>query len=204
MDETTKKVLMIMLIILGVVVIGMGIIFNHSQKDAHDWENMGQNKESEAEQEVEPQEVYTPYSSKDDDTKKKVDPNAIRSIVLRNKAEDENDSYRFEIYVTENDDLLFNCWFPSEDGTISCVDEPINRSRLDDITDILERYTVSTTIKKYREAPGEISVEGDDSQALEIAFQDGDFVNVGFPNGAGPALEKYFKELAQWLHTKKY
>ena len=99
---------------------------------------------------------------------------------------------------------LFNCWYPSKDGTITCVDEPINRSRLDDITDILERYTVSTTIKKYREAPGEISVEGDDHQALEIAFQDGDFVNVGFPNGAGPALEKYFKDLAEWLHTKKY
>ena len=41
MDETTKKVLMIMLIILGVVVIGMGVIFNHSQKDAYDWERLG-------------------------------------------------------------------------------------------------------------------------------------------------------------------
>lgn len=202
MDETTKKVLMIMLIILGVVFIAFGAVFNYSQKDAHDWESLGLG-DKETVEEVEP-EAYTPFASQDDSSKKKVDPNAIRSIVLRNKVDEETESYRFEVYVTDKDTLLFNCWYPSKDGTITCVDEPINRSRLDDITDILERYTVSTTIKKYREAPGEISVEGDDHQALEIAFQDGDFVNVGFPNGAGPALEKYFKDLAEWLHTKKY
>ena len=201
MDEETKKVLMIMLVILGVVFIGFGAIFNYSQRDAHDWDNMGK-KEEAGEPTREP--AYNPYSEKDEEKKTKVDPNAIKTIVLRSNVENELESYRFEIYVTDEGNLLFNCWYPSADGTITCIDEPINRSRLDDITDILERYTVSSTIKKYREAPGDVSVEGDDSKALEVAFLDGDFVNVGFPNGAGPALEKYFKELAEWLHTKKY
>ena len=39
MDETTKKVLLIMLVILGVVVIGVGVIFNHAIKDARDWDS---------------------------------------------------------------------------------------------------------------------------------------------------------------------
>jgi len=201
MDEATKKVLMIMLVILGVVFIGVGVIFNYSLKDAHDWENMGVSEESKKEEQIQ---TSDSYPTNEDDKKKKVDPNAIKSIVLRNKAEEEVESYRFEVYVTDNNELLFNCWYPSEEGTINCVDEPVNISRLKDITDILDNYTVSTTIKKYREAPGEITIEGDDTKALEVAFQDGDFVNVGFPNGAGPALEKYFKELAEWLHTKKY
>ena len=201
MDETTKKVLLIMLVILGIVVIGVGIIFNHAIKDARDWDSMGAKDTVE---EVQPVEADNPYTKTDENTKKKVDPNAIKSIVLRNQAEDENESYRFEMYVTDKETLLFSCWYPSEDGTITCVDEPINMSRLDDVMDILEQYTVSTTIKKYREAPGKVTIEGGDKQALEVAFQDGDFVNVGFPNGAGPAVEKYFKELAEWLHTKKY
>lgn len=201
MDETTKKVLLIMLVILGVVVIGVGVIFNHAIKDARDWDSMGAKDTVE---EVQPVEADNPITNKEDNAKKKVDPNAIRSIILRNQAEDENESYRFEVYVTDDETLLFNCWYPSEDGTITCVDEPINMSRLNDITDILERYTVSTTIKKYREAPGKVTIEGGDKQALEVAFQDGDSVNVGFPNGAGPALEEYFKDLAEWLHTKKY
>ena len=61
MDETTKKVLMIMLIILGVVFIAFGAIFNYAQKDAHDWESLGLGNKETVE---EPQpEVYTPFSS---------------------------------------------------------------------------------------------------------------------------------------------
>ena len=41
MDETTKKVLLIMLVILAVVIIGVGVIFNHAIKDARDWDSMG-------------------------------------------------------------------------------------------------------------------------------------------------------------------
>ena len=104
---------MIMLVILGLVVIAFGAVFNYAQKDAHDWESMGLGKKETVEET--PQEVYTPFSKEEDNAKKKVDPNAIRSIVLRNKAEVETDSYRFEIYVTDNDTLLFNCWYPSED-----------------------------------------------------------------------------------------
>ena len=64
MDETTKKVLMIMLIILGVVFIAFGAIFNYSQKDAHDWESLGLGSKETVE-EVEP-EAYTPFSSQED------------------------------------------------------------------------------------------------------------------------------------------
>ena len=128
MDSETRKVLLIMLVILGIVVIAVGVIFNHSVKDAYDWDSMGSKKE---EVEQEPEEVTIPYMQSDEDEKKKVDPNAIRTIVLRNNAEKETDSYRFEVFVKDDGELLFNCWYPSEEGTISCVDEPVNASRLD-------------------------------------------------------------------------
>ena len=65
MDETTKKVLMIMLIILGVVFIAFGAIFNYSQKDAHDWESLGLGNKETVE---EPQpEAYTPFSSEENE-----------------------------------------------------------------------------------------------------------------------------------------
>lgn len=138
-------------------------------------------------------------------TESRIDPQLIKSIVLSDDGSESEYTYRFELFVSEDQkEALFTCWYETEEGTVSCTSEPVNVSRLDDITKIIERYSVAETIKKYREAPGAATKLVDGGKELEMSWHDGDHVSLGYPNGAGKALEKYFIELAEWLHTKKY
>ncbi|MCR5799375.1 MAG: hypothetical protein K6G69_04810 [Lachnospiraceae bacterium] len=203
MDSSVKKILVIMLMIVAVTVIGVGVIFAVSQNKVRDWDALKSKYEEPTPEPKPTGDAQNPYDLEKEqkgDTSKKVDMSEIRVIVLRNKSENPYESYRFELQ-NNGGELSFTAWYPTEDGDIVCNDEKLNSSRINDISDILERYTVASVIQSYRADPKSVSVLGDDTQTMEISFVDGDYINLGFPNGAGKALEKYFKELTIWLNA---
>lgn len=200
MEETEKsgnKNGLVVALIVGSIILFVGVLYSAVLLKKADVNTTVTETEMVVESDIE--EAVTPYTRTDDEGEVRVDPDIIKSIILR---KDGDDGYRFELYV-DDEEVYFTCWYPTSKGDIRCDKEQVNSSRLSDITDILEKYTVSATIRQYRNSPGEVAIEGDDSQALEIRWLDGDFVNLGFPNGAGPALEKYFINLANWLGSKK-
>lgn len=192
-SEKLKKNILIVATVVVIIATIASIIFVNSLEDTTKKEEPVAKEE-------------TVYPEKKNNGSDRIDPELIKTIVLSNDGSETEYTYRFEVTVRENQkELVFTCWYETEDGTISCTSEEINTSRLSDITSIIERYSVAETIKKYREAPNDNAsriVEG--GKELEISWYDGDHVSLGFPNGAGKALEKYFIELAEWLHSKKY
>lgn len=193
MDENKRNKILLIATIVVVLLTIVSIIFVNSLDDG------------EKEAPVQAEEIETAYPQ-EEITDSRIDPQLIRNIVLTNDgSETDGYTYRFEVFVSEDQkELLFTCWYESKDGTISTSSEKINTSRLDDITKIIERYSLAETIKKYREAPGDPTRLVEGGKELEISWYDGDRISLGYPNGAGDALEKYFIELAEWLHTKKY
>lgn len=123
----------------------------------------------------------------------------IQIVVLRENSKNKNEGYSFELGY-KGDKLLFSCAYYDENGNEVVVkSQEVGRSRMDDVKEIIDRYTVATVIRNYRKDPQSVVLESDDDHALELTWLEGDYINLGYPNGAGPALEKYFKKLASWL-----
>ncbi len=191
-ELTRNKLLIIILLVLAVLIIVFGIIFSFAQNDKRDWDSM------KAGDEVEETAADYPFN---DGKIAKEGFGDIKSIVLRNSADTMQDRYTYEISVGK-DGTYFSCMYYVDGEKVVVENETINASRLTDITNIIDRYTIATTIRNYRKDPNSVQIAGDDDQALEITWADGDFLNVGFPNGAGPALKKYFAELAEWMNSE--
>lgn len=192
-DIERNKLLIIILFVLAVLIIVFGIFFSLAQNNKRDWDSMKSGDE------VEETEEGYPF---DDDKIAKEGFGDIKSIVLRNSADTMQDRYIYEI-STGKDGTYFSCTYYVDGEKIAIENETINAARITDITNIIDRYTIATTIRNYRNDPESVQITGDDEQALEITWADGDFLNVGFPNGAGPALKKYFIGLAEWIGTEK-
>lgn len=192
-EAERNKLLIIILFVLAVLIIVFGVIFSLAQNNKRDWESM--KIEEEAEQ------VAADYPFNDGKVAKEGFGD-IKSIVLRNTSDTMQDRYTYEISVGK-DGTYFSCLYYVDGEKVAVENETINASRLTDITDIIDRYTVATTIRNYRNDPESVQITSDDEQALEITWADGDFLNVGFPNGAGPALKKYFIGLAEWIGSTK-
>lgn len=189
MTEAKKKILIIALAAVCVFIIVFGIIFNIVQDGKRDWNVT----DSDAEEIVVPDEF--PY---DDGKIAKEGFGALKSVVLRNTTDDKLDRYTFEVSIS-GDKTYFSCMYYVDGERVVIENQEISSSRLVEMTDIIDRYTVATTIRNYRKDPNSVEIVSDDIQALEITWLDGDFVNLGYPNGAGPALKKYFIELSQWM-----
>lgn len=202
MDNSIKKIVLIMLAIVAVVIVGIGVIFAVSKNKARDWDAMeSQYGLTEPEVTEAPTSAVPGYGNEQDKKGKKVNMDDIRSIVLINKTEEDKEQYRFQVDYIDGK-LTFTCWYQQKDGkAIVCNNEPINTSRVEDISNILENYTVAGIIRDYREDPDSVSIKPNDVKTMEVTFKDGDYVNLGFPNGAGSALEKYFKELSVWIFS---
>ena len=189
MTEEKKKMLIIVLAVVSVFIIAFGIIFNIVQDNKRDWDGMTQIDEEIAEPDEFPFE---------DGKIAKEGFGALKSLVLRNTTDNMQDRYTFEVSIS-GDNTYFSCMYYKDGEKIVIENQEINSSRLTQMTDIIDRYTVATTIRNYRKDPNSVQIVSDDIQALEITWLDGDFVNLGYPNGAGPALKKYFMELSEWI-----
>jgi len=127
-----------------------------------------------------------------------VNPDEIRSLVLRYKDSEGDMAFRFEFFCG-NDSLMFTGWYQRGEEEYRCSDQAVQKSRIVDVTDILEKYIVGTTIKAYRDNPEGFSQVNDERGALEIVFTDGKHANFGYPNGAGNEIAKYCINLTKWL-----
>lgn len=188
MTEKKKKILIIVLAVVSVIIIVFGVIFNISQNKKRDWDGMNQIEEEEAPAEF-------PF---EDGKIAKEGFGALKSVVLRNSSDTMQDRYTFEVSIS-GDKTYFSCMYYKDGEKVVIENQEINSSRLTQMTDIIDRYTVATTIRNYRKDPESVSIVSDDIEALELTWLDGDFVNLGYPNGAGPALKKYFTELSAWM-----
>ncbi len=190
MTEKKKKILIIALAVLALLIIVFGFIFNKVQDSKRDWASMNQTEVEEDTQNEFPFE---------NDKIAKEGFGAIGSIVLRNSSDTMSDRYTFEM-STNGEKTYFSCDYYVDGEHVVIANEEINNSRLTEVTNIIDRYTVATTIRNYRKDPKSVELSSDDTQALELTWLDGDFANFGFPNGAGPALKKYFTGLAEWMN----
>lgn len=124
----------------------------------------------------------------------------VRSLVLRSK-DDEIGNFRFEMFINNEGEATFTGWYQGTEAEVRCSDQPINASRIDDVSDIIERHTVVNDIKAYMDNPGEYKPQGGEASGLEITFSDGHHADFGYPNGAGKEMARYFKSLTDWLST---
>lgn len=181
-------------IILGAVsvfIIVGALIFNKVTDRSRDWDSMKNGGVEETAQ--------FPF---EEEKETKEGFGAIKVLVLRNKTSNAKESYSYELSVS-GDKLIFSCDAYLNDKHYIVENKSINSARLVEVTDIIDRYTVATTIRNYRKDPQNTTLESDEDQALEITWMDGDFANLGYPNGAGDALRRYFESLVEWLAGEK-
>lgn len=187
-NPNEQKRTLIILCIVAVVVIGGAIIFNKVTDRSRDWDSLRNPGSTE-------EDAQFPF---DDGKEQKEGFGAIKVLVLRNKTGNSKDNYSYELSMSK-DRLLFSCDTYLNGERVVIENRKINSARLVEVTDIIDRYTVATTIRNYRKNPDETVLNSDEDQALEITWMDGDFANLGYPNGAGDALRRYFENLVKWL-----
>lgn len=189
--KENKRTLIILGVISVIIIVG-AIIFNKVTDRSRDWDKMraGDSVEETAQ---------FPF---DEGKEQKEGFGAIKVLVLRNKTSNSKECYSYELSVS-GDKLLFSCDTYMDGKHYLVENKSINTSRLVEVTDIIDRYTVATTIRNYRKNPDETELNSDEDQALEITWMDGDFANLGYPNGAGDALRRYFESLVNWLVAEK-
>lgn len=201
MDNSFKKIFIAMLGILVVAAICVaGLYVRSLDKRANTTEETSAVTETETEIPIitlAP--VSNPIQTKREQGGQLLDTDNVRTIVLRSKDESLG-NFRYELFVN-NGNITFTGWYEGEEGDVRCSDQPINATRLKDVSNIIEKYTVVKDIENYMSNPEGSKLEGKAESGLEITFSDGHHADFGFPNGAGKDLAKYFKSLTEWLST---
>lgn len=122
----------------------------------------------------------------------------FESVVLTKNTGSKNDSYSYELGY-KKDTLVFSCSYYRNGEEIVIKDKEVGTSRMSEVKEIIGRYTVATVIRQYRKDAKSVEIDNSGDTALEITWVEGDYINLGYPNGAGPALKKYFEKLANWM-----
>lgn len=144
--------------------------------------------------------INNPIKSEYENGEHLLTPENVRSVVLRSKDE-EIGNFRFEMFINSEGEATFTGWYQGTEAEVRCSDQLINASRMDDVSDIIERHTVVKEVEAYMNNPEGYKPQGGDLSGLEITFSDGHHADFGFPNGAGKEMARYFKSLTDWLST---
>lgn len=204
MDSAVKKVLAIMAVIIILAAATVGVLYVRNLGPETEGEPVS-TEVSQTQPATEPaadtvQPADNPILMKYvEDDEQLISKDIIRVLVLRSKSETEG-NFRYEVLVNDGK-VTFTGWYNEDGEDVRCSDQPINASRLKDVSDIIESHIVANTIRDYINNPNAVAKGSDEEQALEITFADGRHANFGYPNGAGKALAKYFKALTAWLAT---
>lgn len=145
-------------------------------------------------------------------------PEDITNSNFKFETEDISEIY---VYCKAPDNMQENCWFKLqlEDGVLyySCYylkgedryvadREVINNARFKETLGVINKYTMVDSINEYRAGNhvSKVEFEPEEGSAVvakgvKISWNDGDSFDFGYPNGAGKALVRYFKEITVWL-----
>ena len=147
MDNSFKKIFIAMLGILVVAAICVaGLYVRSLDKRANTTEETSAVTETETEIPIitlAP--VSNPIQTKREQGGQLLDTDNVRTIVLRSKDESLG-NFRYELFVN-NGNITFTGWYEGEEGDVRCSDQPINATRLKDVSNIIEKYTVVKDIK---------------------------------------------------------
>ena len=211
MNNTLKSVGIVLAVIFVIFLIGLGAIYVYSEDSKYDWDEMEAKYVTPT---VEVQEVtpgYNPYDEENQDTDYKFVTEDITDIYVYSKSStDPKQKYFFE-YRLEDGRLYFSCHYETDESVYDIEDEQMDAIRLNEAFDVINRYTLASTIRDYREGVAitpATYVQGEDDpvkdRGINISWSDGDTCRFGCPNGATDALVRYFESVVEWVSTNPW
>lgn len=206
MNEEKLKKNITILAVLGLILVCGAIVFTFFQKDARNWDSMMPQEEENSQEEI-----FTPYSKNDseEEVEYKFNKETLTSIYVSCVSDDPLEDCYFE-YKIDDGKLFFTSHYATEEKDYNFESLEINIARMEEAYKVINRYNVTKAINDYRSGGKLNSVEyvpeeGSDIKSKKLVFGwiDGDSADMGYPNGVGDALIRYFKEIAVWVCENK-